>query len=163
MGQFGIGQAVTRIEDQRLLTGGGRYTDDLNLDAQAHAFILRSPHAHAEIVSIDYSEALKMPGVFAVVTGDDMAAESDPMIVGFENPIDYYGIAVGKARYVGEPVAVVAATDRYRAEDALELIKVEYNVLPAVIDPVRAADPDMPTWTLSDDADKYSSSTWLTT
>jgi len=140
-----VGRRMLRVEDRTLLRGEGSFVDDVPVKkGTLEAAFLRSPHAHAEIVSIDYSEALKMPGVLAVVTGEDMAAETDPMIVGFENPIDYYGIAVGKARYVGEPVAVVAAADRYRAEDALDLIKVEYKVLPAVIDPVRAADPDMP-------------------
>ena len=80
MGQFGIGQAVTRIEDQRLLTGGGRYTDDISLDGQAYAFILRSPHAHAEIKSLDTSAAKAAGGVLLVLTGEDVAAEDiDPM------------------------------------------------------------------------------------
>lgn len=140
-----VGRRMLRIEDRSLLRGEGAFVDDVPVKkGTLHAAFLRSPHAHAEILSIDASEALKMPGVFAVVTGQEVAEQTDPMIVGFENPIDYYGIAVDKVRYVGEPVVVVAASDRYRAEDAVDLIKVEYKVLPAAIDPVEAEGPDAP-------------------
>ncbi|MCZ6455334.1 MAG: xanthine dehydrogenase family protein molybdopterin-binding subunit, partial [Alphaproteobacteria bacterium] len=119
MGQFGIGQAVTRIEDQRLLTGGGRYTDDLNLDGQAYAFILRSPHAHAEIAGVDTSAAATAAGVLLVLTGDDVAAEGiDPMpcmvpitnLDGSDRSDTYRPIlAQGRVRHVGEPVAAIIA------------------------------------------------------
>ena len=75
MGQFGVGQAVRRKEDLRLLTGGGRYLDDINVPGQAHAYILRSPHAHANILSIDTAEAKKAPGVVAILTGKDVLAD----------------------------------------------------------------------------------------
>ena len=140
-----VGRRMLRIEDRSLLRGEGSFVDDVPVKkGTLQAAFVRSPHAHAEIVSIDASEALNLPGVFAVVTGQEMAAQTDPMIVGFENPIDYYGLAVDKVRYVGEPVVAVAAVDRYRAEDALELIKVVYKPLPAVVDPVEAAEPDAP-------------------
>lgn len=140
-----VGQRVPRVENVTLLKGKGQFVDDLpTKKGTLHAAVLRSPHAHAEIVSIDVSEAMKAPGVHAIITGEDMMAETDPMIVGFENPIDYRGIALDKARYVGEPVAVVAATDRYRAEDAMDLIRVQYKVLKPAIDPVEAAKPDAP-------------------
>ncbi len=140
-----VGRRMLRVEDRSLLRGLGQFVDDIpTKKGTLHAAFVRSPHAHAEIVSIDSSKALKMPGVFAVVTGEDMARETDPLIVGFENPIDYHGLAIDKVRYVGEPVAVIAASDRYRAEDAAELIEVEYNKLPAAVDPVEATGPDAP-------------------
>ena len=83
-----VGRRMLRIEDHALLKGQGRFVDDVPTKRNTlHAAFLRSPHAHAAIVSIDYSEALEMPGVLAVVTGEDMARETDPLIVGFENPI----------------------------------------------------------------------------
>ena len=140
-----IGRRMLRVEDYALLKGQGQFVDDIPVKKNTlEAAFLRSPHAHAVIVSIDYTEALKMSGVYAVVTGEDMARETDPLIVGFENPIDYYGLAVDKVRHVGDPVAVVAATNRYIAEDALDLIKVEYDVLEAVVDPVEAEGQDAP-------------------
>ncbi|MCY4064763.1 MAG: molybdopterin-dependent oxidoreductase, partial [Rhodospirillaceae bacterium] len=133
-----VGRRLPRIEDRALLRGEGGFVDDVPAKkGTLHVAFVRSPHAHAGIVAIDASAALALPGA-------DMAAETDPMIVGFENPIDYFGLAVDKVRYVGEPVVAVAATDRYRAEDAADLIKVTYNVLPAVVDPVAACAPDAP-------------------
>lgn len=140
-----VGRRLRRIEDQSLLRGEGRYVDDIAIKKNTlHAAFLRSPHAHAEVVSIDYSEALKIPGVIAVVTGEDMLLETKPLQVGFKAPQEYYGIATDKVRYVGEPVVVVAATDRYLAEDALEKIKVEYKILPAAVDTMEAIAPDAP-------------------
>ena len=101
-----VGRRMLRVEDRALLKGQGQFVDDIPTKKNTlHAAFLRSPHAHAEIVSIDYSEALKMSGVFEVVVGEDMAQKTDPLIVGFENPIDYHGLAIDKVRYVGEPVA----------------------------------------------------------
>ncbi len=144
MGQFGIGQAVTRIEDQRLLTGGGRYTDDVNLDGQAYAFILRSPHAHAEITGIDASAAKSAPGVLLVLTGEDVTADDiDPMpclipitnIDGTERTDTYRPLlAQERVRHVGQPVAVVVGETLLQARDAAELIDVGYNELPAATD-----------------------------
>ena len=115
-----VGRRTLRRENLALLTGKGEFVDDLPVKpGTLHAAFLRSPHPHAEIVSIDCS-ALKMSGVHAVVTGKDLAERTDPMLVGFQNPIDYYGMATDRVRYMGEPVAAVAATDRYLAEDAVE-------------------------------------------
>jgi 2-furoyl-CoA dehydrogenase large subunit len=140
-----VGQRVLRRENLPLLKGQGRFVDDLPVSPRTlHAAFLRSPHPHAHIRSIDVSEALKQPGVVAVITGEDVAALCDPLIVGFANPINYYGIATDRVRYVGEPVAVVCASDRYKAEDALDFVHVDYEPLPAVVDPVEAAKPAAP-------------------
>lgn len=140
-----VGQSVLRLENPPLLRGDGRFIDDLpTRTGSLHAAILRSPFPHAEIISIDVSAALQCAGVQAVVTGKDVAALTDPLIVGFATPMDYRGIAVERVRYVGEPVAIVCATTRYLAEDALERIRVEYRSLPAIVDPVAAAAPDAP-------------------
>lgn len=142
-GDTHVGRRLLRVENQSLLRGDGLFIDDVPVKkGTLQAAFLRSPHAHAEIVSIETAEAEKLPGVFAVLTGKEVAEQTDPMIVGFENPIDYYGIAVDRVRYVGEPVVAVAAVDRYRAEDALDLIKVTYKVLPAAVDPVKAKGKD---------------------
>lgn len=140
-----VGQRVLRVEDQTLLRGQAAFMDDLPVPrGTLQAAFLRSPHAHARIVRIDASEALAMKGVKAVVTGEDVKKYTKPLIVGFKNPMDYRGIALDKVRYVGEPVAIVCATDRYRAEDALSKVKVEYEVLDAVVDPLKAIGDDVP-------------------
>jgi 2-furoyl-CoA dehydrogenase large subunit len=134
-----VGERVLRVENPPLLRGRGQFVDDLPIKpGTLHAAILRSPHPHAEIASIDTSKALVRPGVRAVITGRDVAALTDPLIVGFATPMEYYGIAVDRVRYVGEPVAVVCAATRYLAEDALEDIHVDYRPLPAVVDPIEA-------------------------
>ncbi len=140
----GIGASVIRKEDFRFLTGKGHYTDDINRPGQAHAFFLRSHHAHAEILSIDASAAHSMPGVLAVFTGADLAADKigglicgwmihskdgSPMKAG-----SHPALAQGKVRYVGDHVAVVIAETLEQARVAAEHIKVDYKVLPAVID-----------------------------
>jgi 2-furoyl-CoA dehydrogenase large subunit len=136
-----VGKPVLRLEDPALLRGRARFVDDLPVKAGTlHAAILRSPHAHAEIVSIEASKALQTSGV----TRDDVLALTDPFIVGLTTPLEYRCLATDRVRFVGEPVAVVLASDRYVAEDALELIKVEYRPFPAVIDPVVAAGSDAP-------------------
>lgn len=140
-----VGQKILRTEDQTLLRGKASFMDDIPVTkGTLQAAFLHSPHAHARIKSIDVSAALCMKGVHAVVTGEDVRPLTKPLIVGFKNPLDYRGIAIDKVRYVGEPVAIVCATDRYRAEDALKHIKVEYEELPAVVDPVRACEEDAP-------------------
>ena len=135
-----IGHAVERVEDTALLTGRGRFADDMGeRPGTAHAAVLRSPYAHAEIVSLDASAALSMPEVVTVLTGEDVAAWSRPFIAGVKQPMRHYALAVDRVRYAGEPVAVVVARDRYAAEDALERIDVEYRELAPVIDPVAAS------------------------
>jgi len=138
-GKF-VGQPVERSEDARLLTGTARFADHYPTPAGTlHAAILRSPHAHADIVSIDTSAAEAQPGVTAVLTGEDIKAHTDPYIVIVKQPLDEWSLATDRVRYTGQPVAVVLATDRYRAEDALEHIAVTYKPLQAVIDPDAAA------------------------
>ncbi len=140
-----IGQALERLEDAALLTGAGRYMDDLPVAAGTlHAAILRSPHAHAELAAIDAADALALPGVAAVVTREEVRRWTRPFTVGVKQPMEHWCLAVDRVRYVGEPVAVVLAEDRYRAEDALERIKVEYRPLPAVVDPRAAASAAAP-------------------
>lgn len=138
-----VGRSVLRTENRALLTGRGLYMDDLPVKTGTlHAAVLRSPHAHAEIVSIDASACLSRPGVHAVITGQDMLKYTDNFKLAFDTPMDYRGLAVDRVRFIGEPVAVVCATSRYRAEDALDDIKVEYQPLPAVMDPVAALAED---------------------
>ncbi|MDP6560063.1 MAG: xanthine dehydrogenase family protein molybdopterin-binding subunit, partial [Candidatus Binatia bacterium] len=139
-----VGRRVRRSEDKRLLTGKGQFLDDMKLPGMYHAAVLRSPYPHANIKSIDTSEALKMPGVRGVLTGEDVGRMSGPFPQAVEQPLEYYCIAVGRARYVGEGVAVVVAEDRYLAEDALQAIRVEYEELPPVVDVEKAAAKDGP-------------------
>ncbi len=134
-----MGQPVLRVEDEALLRGEGRFMDDLAPVPHAcHAAIVRSQLAHAR-VRVDASAALDAPGVVGVLTGDDVAALSRPFPAGIDSPVPFYAAAVGTARYAGEPLAVVVARDRYVAEDAAELVAVDYDPLDAVLDPVAAA------------------------
>lgn len=137
-----VGTSRERVEDAALLTGAGCFIDDLpEAGNLLHAAILRSSEAHATIRSLDTSKARALPGVHLVLTGEDVAAMSVPLLAGIKLPIACWPIALERVRYVGEPVAVVVARDRYLAEDALELIKVHYDALPAVIDPMVALEP----------------------
>ncbi len=140
-----VGRSIPRFEDAALVTGSGRFIDDLGTrPGTLEAAILRSPHAHAEIEAIDCEAARAADGVVAVLTGAEVAALTSSLVVGVKAPLHCWPIAVDRVRYVGEPVAVVVASDRYRAEDALELIEVRYRQLPAVVDPVAAAAADAP-------------------
>ena len=149
MSATGIGAAVRRKEDQRFITGKGHYTDDVNRPGQAHAFFVRSPHAHARIKSIDTKTAAAAPGVLAVLTGADLAGDKiGNLICGWMihskdgSPMKmapHPALAVGKACHVGDPVAVVVAETLAQAMDAGERVKVDYEVLPAVVDPARRA------------------------
>src|SRR5436190_1945273 len=133
------GQSIPRVEDAALLTGRGRFIDDLGVrPGTLHAAILRSPHAHADIVSIESSVAKRAPGVVAVLDGEDVKALTASLVVGVKAPVECWPIAVGRVRYVGEPVAIVVATDRYLAEDAADLVEVQYGVRPALVDPLAA-------------------------
>jgi 2-furoyl-CoA dehydrogenase large subunit len=140
-----VGRAMEREEDLRLLRGRGRYADDLGTPPRTvHAAILRSPHAHAVIEGIKIDEARKRPGVHAIITGEDVKALSDPFLVVLRAPLHQYSLAVDKVRFVGEPVAVVLADDRYLAEDALDAIEVRYRELPVVVDLEEAANEGAP-------------------
>src|SRR5215471_13768057 len=148
MNATGIGAAVRRKEDFRFITGKGQYTDDVSRPGQTHIHFLRSPHAHARIKRIDASAAKQMPGVLAVLTGAELAADKiGNLICGWMihskdgSPMKmapHPAIAAGKANYVGDPVAVVVAETADQAEDAAEKVVVDYEVLPAVADPARA-------------------------
>jgi len=154
-----VGAALPRLEDERLLRGGGRYIDDLDLPGAVDAAFLRSTQAHARITSIDASRARELPGVVAVYTGADIAGRMDPLVnteelripPGLEaelkplvrvQPMPL--LADDEVNYVGQPVAMVLAESRYLAEDALELIEVDYELLPAVLDPEEALTADAP-------------------
>jgi carbon-monoxide dehydrogenase large subunit len=156
--KFGMGQAVPRFEDPRLLRGGGRYTDDINLPGQARGYVLRSPHAHARIRAIDTAAARAAPGVLAVYTGADWAADGlgympcmaailIPLKRGDGQPIyvpERPPLVRDRARFVGDYVAFVVAETLDQAKDAAELIEVDYEPLPAVTDAAAAAAPDAP-------------------
>jgi aerobic carbon-monoxide dehydrogenase large subunit len=148
MSATGIGAAVRRKEDQRFVTGKGHYTDDVNRPSQSHAFFVRSPHAHAKIKSIDSKTAATMPGVLAVLSGAELAADKiGNLICGWMihskdgsqmKMAPHPAIANGKANHVGDAVAVVVAETLAQAKDAAEQIKVDYELLPAVTDPAKA-------------------------
>ncbi len=159
MGEFGFGQSVRRKEDPRLLTGKGCYIEDRHLEGECHAVFLRSPHAHAAIRSIDTTAAREAPGVIAILTGADLAADGiggvpcdydmpnfpprpgEPMP--FIRP-PYPALAQERVRYVGEGVALVLAESAVEARDAAELIDIDYEALPAVTDIAEAATQDAP-------------------
>jgi aerobic carbon-monoxide dehydrogenase large subunit len=143
-----VGMPIRRTEDPRLLTGSGEYTADRKPDRALHVAFRRSEQPHADIVRIDTTLAKAAPGVVAVFSADDLAADYKP-IIPFSRMANYYAtpilaLASRKVRYVGEAVVAVIAQDRYLAEDALELIEIEYASLAAVVDPEQAAAPDAP-------------------
>jgi 2-furoyl-CoA dehydrogenase large subunit len=143
--QNGIGQPMSRVEDARLTSGQGTYIEDMNpLPNIHHAAILRSPYPHARIKAIRTEKAKLMPGVKGIVTGQDIAEMTQPFPVGVTVPVKYYSLAVEKVRYVGEPVAVIVAKNRYLAEDAIDAIEVEYEPLPVVVDIEKAMESDAP-------------------
>ena len=154
MGQFAIGQSVPRTEDPRLITGRGKYLDDFVLPEQCHAHVLRSPHAHARILSCDVSEAATMPGVIAVFSGADLLSyqlgsvppfrlkqrrDGSPAYAPHRPPL-----AHGRVLLVGDPVALVIAESRNLAKDASERILVDYDPLPALTDTTAASSPGAP-------------------
>jgi len=147
-----IGRSLSRVEDARFLRGSGRYVDDINLPDQLHAVVVRSPHGHAEIAAIDTAAARAAPGVRAVFTFADLAAEGigalpciaqiasvDPLIVP-----PRHALAEKRVRHVGDPVAFVVADSVAAARDAAELVAVDYRVLPAVVEGPAALAPDAP-------------------
>jgi carbon-monoxide dehydrogenase large subunit len=145
-----VGQALRRKEDPPLITGKARYTDDIVLPGQLYASIIRSPEAHAKILSIDKSAAEARPGVRLVLTGDDMTDLLAPLPMAWVPPgvqintPEHWPLARGKVCHVGDAVAVVVADDKYAAVDAAEDVVVEYDPLPVVVDVERALDDDAP-------------------
>jgi carbon-monoxide dehydrogenase large subunit len=151
MTQFGIGQPVRRVEDRRFLTGRGHYLDDIVRPRQAHAVMLRSPHAHARIRAID-SRAAAGPGILGIFTGADLAQDgigTIPCLSGVANMAApprpaIAAIVGGRVRHVGDTVAMVVAETLAAARDAAERISVDYEPLPAVVDTGQALDPGRP-------------------
>src|SRR4051794_22688906 len=152
--KFGVGQPVLRKEDDTLVRGKGKYTDDFNLSGQAYAWIVRSSHAHGIIKSIDTSAAKAMPGVLGVWTGADLAAAGyGPYTCGLPlknrdgTPLlqtNRTALMSDKVRYVGDPVAFVVAETLAQARDAAEAVMLDIEPLPAVTDPAEAAKPGAP-------------------
>ena len=152
--KFGIGQAITRREDDRLLTGQGRFVDDIRLPNALHAMFVRSPHAHARVGAIDTAEARAIEGVVAILTGSDLQADGvapfppNPMLKpdadGPAAAVPLAALAADVVRFVGQPVAVVLAESRAAAERAANLVQVDYGVLPAVASLDAALAPSAP-------------------
>jgi len=154
MAKFGLSQSVRRVEDPRLLLGHGRYTDDIAFDGQVHGYVLRSPHAHAKISSIDVSAAKAMPGVLAIMTGADLAAQGVgevPCVIPLKNSdgsdranTPRLPLATDAVRHVGDPVAFIVTETVEQGRDAAEAVMVDYDVLPSVTDLAVAAEPGQP-------------------
>src|SRR6266852_1092811 len=138
-----VGQRIKRTEDPRHIKGLAHYVDDIRLPDTLHVAFVRSMYAHARINGIDASEALKAPGVVAVYTGKDIATAVGPVPCAAALPDlkvpDYRVLATDKALFVGHPIAAIVAKDRYSARDAVDLISVDYEDLPAVVDVEAAA------------------------
>ncbi|MCI0899622.1 MAG: molybdopterin-dependent oxidoreductase [Chloroflexi bacterium] len=160
-----FGSGIRRREDPRLITGAATYTDDVKLPGMVHAAMLRSPHAHAKINGIDTAAAAEAPGVLAVYTGADTDGVLNPIPCAWLPPdcdikaVDHPAIAKDVVRYQGDAVAVVVAENRYQAEDALELIKVDYEILPVVVNPEAAMQPGAPQ--LHEDAPNNQAFHWV--
>ncbi len=154
MGEFAIGQPVSRFEDPRLLRGGGRYVDDMSLPNMAFGHVVRSPHPHARIRGIDTKRARQAPGVIAVLTGEDWLKSGfgDLPTAGGKKRRDgspmyrpkFPAMTADKARYVGDPVAFVIANTALEAQDAAELVEVDYEPLPAITATAHAHEPGAP-------------------
>ena len=142
-----VGQKVVRVEDRRILSGRGKFVDDLVLPDMLHAAFVRSPYPHARISRLDISAARQAPGVVAVYVGDDMRKLCNPvstsLAFGVKFP-EFYPLVTDKVRFVGDLVAMVVADSRYEAEDACDLVEVDYDALPAVADYDDAIDPTKP-------------------
>src|SRR6478609_4269136 len=142
-----IGKRIKRKEDPRLITGTATYVEDIQMPGMHHAMVVRSPHGGAKIKSIDTSAAAKMKGVAAVFTGKDIAhiagVPCGASLPGLRVP-DHKILAQDRVYFVGHPVAVVVATDKYIARDAADAIEVDYEPVAAVADPEKALQPDSP-------------------
>src|SRR5713101_5961651 len=141
--KHGLGEAYKRKEDARFIRGQGNYVDDVQLPGMLYGDIVRSPYAHALIKSMDTSEALKVPGVLAVITGKDLDAAGlawMPTLSGDTEAV----LALDRVHFQMQEVAFVVATSRYAAADGVAAVEVDYEPLPVVIDPKKALDPDAP-------------------
>ncbi len=154
MSKFGIGQPVRRVEDQRFLTGRGNFVDDVILPQQAYGALVLSPHAHARILSVDTSAAAASPGVICVLTGKDAIADKIGGLPPYFLPVAWGGppafsttrpiLIADRVRCIGDRVAYVVAETEAQARDAADLVKVEYEVLPCIVDVEKAARDDAP-------------------
>jgi 2-furoyl-CoA dehydrogenase large subunit len=132
-----VGQNVPRREDKRLVEGQGVYFDDVKRHGMGYLHFVRSPYAHARIESVDVSAALALTGVYGTLTGDEVAILTDPFFQIAAEPgasVRDYALAVGKVRYIGEPVVAVVAETRELARDASELVMVDYEPLVVLVD-----------------------------
>lgn len=141
-----VGKRLPKIEALRLVKGRGGYTDDMEMADQQYASFLFSPYAHARILKVDISRALKMPGVSLVLTGKEIKELTKPMTsrAATKSPTSHYLLAVDKVRYMGEPLAAVVASSKYLAQDAVEAIEVDYEALPAITSIEAALEKDAP-------------------
>src|SRR5512132_122810 len=148
-----IGQSPRRKEDERLIAGRGRFIDDIVLPGCLHLALVRSTHARARVIAIDVTGARMLPGVAVFLAGDLAelaeplpAARADPTnpSVRLDTPRPQRPLALGETRYVGEPIAAVIAPDPYRAADAAEMVRIEYDALPAVVDAEAAMTAESP-------------------
>jgi carbon-monoxide dehydrogenase large subunit len=141
-----IGQSIKRVEDKRFITGKGRYTDDIQLPGMLYAYILRSPYAHAKILNIDTTSASKMAGVVKIYTGKDFEAVNGVPCgwqVNFKDGTTMREpkhplLVVDKVKHAGDGIAMVIASDKYLARDAADEIKIKWEVLPSVTNPMEA-------------------------
>ena len=139
-----VGKSLPRIDGVAKATGEAKYTADLELPGMLHGKILRSPYPHAKILNIDTSKAQRLRGVRAVITGKDTAGKTIGCIPELPQTMDELGLAMDRVRYIGDAIAAVAVIDEDVALEALNLIRVEYEELPAVFDPEEAMRPDAP-------------------
>jgi len=154
MAKFGLSQSVRRVEDPRLLTGRGQYTDDISMPGQAHGIVLRSPHAHARITAMDTAAAKAMPGVLAVITGADLEAAGIgpvPCVIPLKNrdgsaraDTPRLALATDTVRHVGDPVAFIVAETPGAGRDAAEAVMVDYDILPSATDLATAHEAGAP-------------------
>ena len=156
MVKFGVGQSVRRVEDDRLITGGGRYADDFRAPGQAYMVVVRSPYAHAKILSIDTESARAAPGVVDVLTGQELQeaglGEVSNAAVALIKQRDgspafkttRHVLAVDRVRHAGDAIAAVIAESEAEARDAAELVMIDFEELPVVVDTEKAADPSSP-------------------
>jgi 2-furoyl-CoA dehydrogenase large subunit len=145
-GESWVGRPLPRREDERLTAGAGVFVDDMKFPGMLHVALVRSPHAHARIVRVDVAAARRLPGVYAVLTGSDVVKISKPLRSLIPIPVDVqaYCLAIEKVRFVGDPVVAIAAVDRATAEDAVDLVEVEYQPLAPAVDPLAAMEPGAP-------------------
>jgi carbon-monoxide dehydrogenase large subunit len=153
----GMGHRMKRKEDPRFIQGAGRYVDDIKLPDMLYLDLVRSPYAHAKILKIDASEALKLPGVLAVITGEDLKKAGNLHMMPTLMSDTQMVLPIDKVVYYAQEVCAVVATSRYIAADAIELVQVEYEPLPAVVDPFEAMEDKV---IVRDDKEKKSNHVW---